>query len=595
MYSRPICLLSVFSLLAFSVVPAIALDTNLDGLDDAVRGGPTILPAADGPLAVVDTGDQSVDNFVDRLTSLGYTVTTIPPTSGYATLTLYDIVILPVAHAGPAHYATFAGLAADYIAYVADGGALWVSQPNPYGMPGNEADIVWVPYALRVSSSYDNTSCDRVIVDPNHCITTGLLPSDLPYPGDTVLSLGAEWEVLIVNATLGDPGVLSAQYGNGRVMVEFGHPHPGAVCAYTDEGMDRMASCLLPSNPGDLLYDVDYDTPPHIVGAPPVVGTGPAPRRTPTSIWFGDPTVVASLGALTDQPCRFGNGTTGYDQLEFITRGGSASGFPIAYDIYHVEMLGLVTNLSGATSNDFTVLVDIPSAYSVRFRPDGTIYAYPNAGVIGTYTIGTPFLLEIDVDVVGDTWSISVDGSQLHAAPASADELRAVRVNLAGQYATDAAAMDEFKVYGLGGPAPEAVCCFNDYSCQIMTEELCTTAGGMWHPEWTSCTPNPCLPSEVPFSESNTSALRLSASPNPLMGQTTISFHLASPAEIRLEIFDLSGRCLTTLLDESVGAGDGTVVWNGRDRRGAAVAPGAYFIRLTQAEAMRVERLVVVR
>ena len=594
MLSRLRYLLSL-ALLTCIVVPAMALDTNLDGLDDAVLGSSVVLPASDGPIAVVDTGDQSVDNFVDRLTNLGYTVTTIPLTSGYATLVLYDIVILPVAHAGPAHYATLAGLATDYISYVDDGGRLWVSQPNPYGMPGNEADIVWVPYVLRVNSDYDNSTCDRVIVDPNHCITTGLAPSDLPYPGDTVVTLGAEWEILIVNATLGDPGVLSAEYGSGRVMVEFGHPHPGAVCAYPDVGMDRMATCLLADTLGDLLYDVDYDTPPHIVGAPPVVGTGPAPRRTPSSIWFGDPTVVASHGPLTDQPCRFGNGTTGYDQLEFYARGGSPSGFPNAYDNYHIEMIGVVTSLSGSTSNDFTVLIDIPTAYSVRFRADGSIYVWPTGVVIGTYSIGTPFLLEIDLDVAGDMWRVSLDGSELYSAPASADELRAVRVNLTGQYTDDQAAMDEFKVYGGGMPPEEAVCCFSDYTCQIMTEELCLASNGEWHPEWDSCTPNPCVPSDVPLFDAAQSAIRLSASPNPFMRGTMLAYQLESASAIRLEIFDLSGRRVTALYDGQADAGEGAIAWDGRDHAGATVAPGAYFVRLTVGEAMRVERLVIVR
>ena len=60
-----------------------------------------------------------------------------------------------------------------------------------------------------------------------------------------------------------------------------------------------------------LLYDVDFGTPPHTVGQPPVTGTGPAPRETPTGSLGGDPTVLAAFEDMIDQPCCFGNGTTG--------------------------------------------------------------------------------------------------------------------------------------------------------------------------------------------------------------------------------------------------------------------------------------------
>ena len=57
-----------------------------------------------------------------------------------------------------------------------------------------------------------------------------------------------------------------------------------------------------------VLYDVDFGSPPHTVGLPPVVGGGPPPRNTISSIPFGTPTVVASFGLLADQPCRRGSG-----------------------------------------------------------------------------------------------------------------------------------------------------------------------------------------------------------------------------------------------------------------------------------------------
>jgi hypothetical protein len=41
------------------------------------------------------------------------------------------------------------------------------------------------------------------------------------------------------------PGVMFASYGSGNVIVEFGHPNPAAICAYTDAGLDQMMDCCL--------------------------------------------------------------------------------------------------------------------------------------------------------------------------------------------------------------------------------------------------------------------------------------------------------------------------------------------------------------
>jgi len=50
------------------------------------------------------------------------------------------------------------------------------------------------------------------------------------------------------------------------------------------------------------LIDVDFGAP-HTVGNPPVEGfSGPPPLNTVGEIFSGNPTVVSSLGALTDQP-----------------------------------------------------------------------------------------------------------------------------------------------------------------------------------------------------------------------------------------------------------------------------------------------------
>lgn len=68
--------------------------------------------------------------------------------------------------------------------------------------------------------------------------------------------------------------------------------------------------------------------------------------------------------------------------------------------------------------------------------------------------------------------------------------------------------------------------------------------------------------------------------PNPANGGLSIAFALPSAARAKVQVFDLAGRYVTTLLDETIAAGDRTLRWDARDESGRAVASGTYFVRL---------------
>ncbi len=74
--------------------------------------------------------------------------------------------------------------------------------------------------------------------------------------------------------------------------------------------------------------------------------------------------------------------------------------------------------------------------------------------------------------------------------------------------------------------------------------------------------------------------------PNPFNPTTTIGFTSSAAARARLEIFDLLGRRVRTLLDGAVEAGTTTLVWDGRDDADRPVASGVYFYRLTANDSM---------
>ena len=69
--------------------------------------------------------------------------------------------------------------------------------------------------------------------------------------------------------------------------------------------------------------------------------------------------------------------------------------------------------------------------------------------------------------------------------------------------------------------------------------------------------------------------------PNPFNPATSIAYDLAEDAHARVDVFDARGAHIRTLVNESQHAGSQRVAWNGDDRRGATLASGVYFYRLT--------------
>lgn len=68
--------------------------------------------------------------------------------------------------------------------------------------------------------------------------------------------------------------------------------------------------------------------------------------------------------------------------------------------------------------------------------------------------------------------------------------------------------------------------------------------------------------------------------PNPMVRSCALDFEVATPGRVEVRVFDIAGRAVRTLLDGELPGGRQTVVWDGRDDGGAAVANGVYFYRV---------------
>jgi len=81
--------------------------------------------------------------------------------------------------------------------------------------------------------------------------------------------------------------------------------------------------------------------------------------------------------------------------------------------------------------------------------------------------------------------------------------------------------------------------------------------------------------------------------PNPARDRARFDFALPRAGLARLEILDVQGRRVRTLVDGPLAAGRYVHGWDLRDASGNGVAPGVYLARLTSGGAAQVRRLVV--
>ncbi len=82
--------------------------------------------------------------------------------------------------------------------------------------------------------------------------------------------------------------------------------------------------------------------------------------------------------------------------------------------------------------------------------------------------------------------------------------------------------------------------------------------------------------------------------PNPFNPRTVVPFTLTRAGRVRVDVFDVAGRRVTTLLHGSLGAGEHRIGWNGTDARGRAVASGVYFCRIVAPGLRATRKLVLV-
>ncbi len=83
--------------------------------------------------------------------------------------------------------------------------------------------------------------------------------------------------------------------------------------------------------------------------------------------------------------------------------------------------------------------------------------------------------------------------------------------------------------------------------------------------------------------------------PNPFNPETTIKYALPDPVDVRLEIYNMLGQQVRTLVAEPQNAGRYTVKWDATNESGHSLSTGIYFYRLVAGEFHKVEKMLLLK
>lgn len=83
--------------------------------------------------------------------------------------------------------------------------------------------------------------------------------------------------------------------------------------------------------------------------------------------------------------------------------------------------------------------------------------------------------------------------------------------------------------------------------------------------------------------------------PNPFNPQTTINYQVANDAHVKIEIYNLMGQLVKTLVDKKQARGSYSITWSGDNQTGAQVSSGVYFLKMRAGDFARVRKMALIR
>jgi hypothetical protein len=137
----------------------------------------------------------------------------------------------------------------------------------------------------------------------------------------------------------------------------------------------------------------------------------------------------------------------------------------------------------------------------------------------------------------------------------------------------------------LGDPAPPgAYYAFVDFTDKFYRTHYVAVSNPIWLvSRWSEAAPPPQVRS-------------FTVAPNPFNPRLQVTFEMAAPTRARIDIFDVRGQRLRTLLpDGDIAAGRRVITWDGLDDRREPAPGGVYLFRLSTPEETRSLKATLVK
>ncbi|MDY6915024.1 MAG: T9SS type A sorting domain-containing protein [Candidatus Cloacimonadota bacterium] len=83
--------------------------------------------------------------------------------------------------------------------------------------------------------------------------------------------------------------------------------------------------------------------------------------------------------------------------------------------------------------------------------------------------------------------------------------------------------------------------------------------------------------------------------PNPFNPETTINYEMTQPGNVTIEIYNIKGQKIKTLVNSTKDAGEHSVVWNGRDESGNSVSSGVYFYKMQAGKYTSTKKMILMK
>ncbi len=252
-------------------------------------------------------------------------------------------------------------------------------------------------------------------------------------------------------------------------------------------------------------------------------------------------------------------------------------------DPFDIDLDACVDSMSGTLTRQFVFTNTGPSARalvyvdvltpSLRGDPDQALKTSAagagRSAVLAQYDAGTPnrWITHQGVGSAGVAYTSDVDtASQLVARVASDQPLQGG--DAAGPQSVGMALGFDFGMVPPGGQSTVTL----------------TTAYQAAVPTGVDPSPPPVAPVQL-----------LIRSPMPFRTDVRLEVGLPQPGVVRLDVFDLAGRRVRTLLQGAIPAGRTPSRWDGRLESGAKAASGIYFLRFSSASWSLTRRIALLR